>query len=120
MNEYQKNLKQKMDNYVHYIYRLTKKFPGDELFGSISQIKRAALSIILNYIEGYARIRSSIRLNFLETSYGSLQESKYLLHFSLVENYINIDEYEKGIKLAEEIAAMLWTEINNLNKSFNK
>lgn len=113
MNEYQENLKRKMDKYVHFIYKICKKFPREELFGLTSQLKRAALSIILNYIEGYARKRSLVRLNFLETSYGSLQESKYLLNFSLVENYIISYKYNYGMKLAEEILAMIWTEMNN-------
>ncbi len=45
-----------------------------------------------------------LRLNFLEISYGSLKESKYLLYFSLREKYIIEDEYRTGMKLAEEIS----------------
>lgn len=44
----------------------------------------------------------------MEISYGSLKESKYLLHFSLVENYINNEEYSKLIKLNDQIGAMLY------------
>lgn len=114
MNEYQNKLKKKMDEYVHFVYRITKDFPKSELYGTTSQIRRATLSIILNYIEGYARKKSLVRLNFLEISYGSLQESKYLLQFSLVENYLSQNSYNMGVNLAEEIGAMLWTEINNV------
>lgn len=49
MNEYQKNLKEKMNNYIHFIYRITKNFPKHELYGITSQIRRSTLSIILNY-----------------------------------------------------------------------
>lgn len=117
MTEFQEKLKRKMDDYVHFIYRITKNFPNNEIYGATSQIRRAALSIILNYIEGYARRKPLVRLNFLETSFGSLKESKYLLHFSLVEKYLDKNDYDFGIKLAEEIGAMLWTEINNLEKN---
>ena len=110
-------LKIKMDNYAHFIYKITKKFPKEELYGTTSQFRRATLSIILNYIEGYARRRPSVQFNFLEISYGSLKESKYLLFFSLEENYINKKEYETGLKLADEIGAMLWTEISSLEKT---
>ncbi len=120
MNDYQKRLAGKMDNYVHFIYKISKNFPKDELYNLTSQIKRASLSVILNYIEGYAKNRPLVRLNFLEISYGSLKESKYLLYFSSVEKHINHSEYYIGLKLAEEIGAMLWTEINNLEKSINK
>ena len=69
---------------------------------------------MLNYIEGYARIKSKVHKNFLEISYGSLKESKYLLHFSLVEKYISKEEYKKAIKLAEDIGAMLWGIISKI------
>ena len=117
MNEYQENLKKKMNDYAHLVYKLTKNFPKDELYGIVSQIRRAILSVILNYIEGYARKRPSVRLNFMEISYGSLKESKYLLHFSLIEKYLSKQDYSHTIKLAEEIGAMLWKEIENLEKS---
>jgi len=48
-------LKKKMDEFVHLVYCITKDFPKSELFGATSQLRRAALSVILNYIEGYAR-----------------------------------------------------------------
>ena len=120
MNEYQEKLKKKMDEYVHLVYKVTQNFPKHELYGIVLQIRRATVSIILNYIEGYARKKPLVRLNFLEISYGSLQESKYLLKFSLVEKYLNQDSYNYGIKLAEEIGAMLWREIENLEKATKK
>jgi len=110
-NSFHDKLKRKMDEYVHLVYRLTKGFPREELYGVTSQLRRAALSVILNYIEGYARIRSKVYKNFLETSYGSLKESKYLLHFSLVEKYLTKEEYRQVLKLADEIGAMLWSTL---------
>ena len=80
-------LKNKMDAYAHKVYAITKSFPRDELYGVVSQLRRAALSVILNYIEGYARKGDKVHRNFLQISYGSLKESKYLLHFSLIEGY---------------------------------
>lgn len=117
---YKDTLKRKMDEYVHLIYKLTKKFPKEELYGVTSQIRRAALSIILNYIEGYARKKKAVQLNFFETSYGSLKESKYLLYFSLIENLLSKEDYKYAITLTEEIGAMLWTEMQNLENSTNK
>ena len=104
-----------MDEYVHLVYALTKSFPKQEMFGVTSQLRKAALSVILNYIEGYARIRRKVHVNFLEISYGSLQESKYLLDFSFKENYISGDDYNKAKALAEEIGAMLWKTIDNMS-----
>ena|SRR3989338_3806732 len=118
--EFRNKLRSIMDEYVHFIYKISRQFPKDELYGSVSQIRRATLSIILNYIEGFARRRPAVQLNFFETSYGSLKESKYLLDFSKNEGWINAQDYNLGIKFADEIGAMLWTEISSLEKSLNK
>ncbi len=111
---FHEQLKKKMDDYVHAIYRLTRKFPREEQYGATSQLRRAALSVILNYIEGYARGRNKVHKNFLEISYGSLQESKYLIDFSCKEQYLTQLESEKLIQLAEEIGAMLWGVLRKL------
>ena len=114
MDRFQEELKTKMDDYVHLVYKLTKEFPKEELYGVTSQIRRAALSIILNYIEGFARWKEAVKRNFWEISYGSLKESKYLPVFSLEEGYITKKEYENTTKLAEEIGAMLWHSLKSL------
>lgn len=113
-NDFPEQLKIKMDEYVHLIYKLSRNFPKEELYGVTSQLRRSSLSVILNYIEGFARHRKAVKLNFWEISYGSLKESKYLLHFCLVEKYINKEDYQGAIKLAEEIGAMLWKSIQSL------
>jgi len=109
-------LKHKMDDLAHLVYKLTKEFPRDELYGVTSQIRRSALSVILNYIEGFARIAPAVTLNCLRISYGSLKETKYLLYFSLREEYLDGADYKKAIKLADEIGAMLWKTITNLKE----
>lgn len=111
---YHEKLKKQMDKYVHFVYALTKGFPKEELYGVTSQLRRATLSVILNYIEGYARGRVKVHKNFLEISYGSLKESKYLLHFALVEDFLSKEDYKKAIKLADDIGAMLWGIIRKL------
>lgn len=116
-DNFHEKLKKKMDEYVHFVYKITKDFPKEEIFGVTSQIRRAALSVILNYIEGFARVGKKSYLNFLKNSYASLKESKYLLHFSLKEGYLNEKDYKKGIKMAEEIGAMLWRTIEELKKN---
>ncbi|MDP3996551.1 MAG: four helix bundle protein [bacterium] len=101
-------MKRLLDEYAREVYAVTKSFPKDEMFGVTSQLRRASLSIVLNYIEGYARQRKEVLRNFIEISYGSLKESKYLVYFSLTQNYLKEKEHDKLIKLAERIGKMLW------------
>jgi four helix bundle protein len=117
-NKYRETLRRKMDEFAHFAYKVTKKFPKEELYGIISQLRRASLSIILNYTEGYARRKRLVQLNFFETSYGSLKEVKYLLNFSFKEKYLNDKDYHGALKMADEIGAMLWTEIESLKKVY--
>ena len=106
-----------MDEYVHKIYDNSENFPKHEIFGLTSQIRRAALSIILNYVEGYARIKKLVTKNFLEISYGSLKETKYLIYFSYKRNYLDKEQYESLLELSEEIGRMLWGTISNMDKN---
>jgi len=120
MSPFQNKLKRLMDEYVHYTYKIVKNFPKDELFSSTSQLKRAALSVILNFIEGYSRRRPKVQLNFYETSYGSLGESRYLYHFALVENWIRKEQYDYSINIADEIGKMLWSEIKSTEEKIKE
>jgi four helix bundle protein len=115
MEKFHDILKRKMDEFVHLVYHITKDFPKSELYGSTSQIRRASLSVILNYVEGYSRKRRLVKINFFEISYGSLQESKYLLGFALKEEWIKEIDCKKSLHLAEEIGAMLWRTIEGLS-----
>jgi len=115
-------LVKKMDEYAHLVYRITKQFPHEELYGIVSQIRRASLSVVLNYLEGFARGlgQDKVKLNFFKISYGSLKESKYLLFFSYKENLLPEIDYNSMLGLADEIGAMLWTKISSLSNRLNK
>lgn len=116
MEGYKKILQEKMDQFVNGVFDACAGFPREEIYITSSQLKRASLSIVLNYIEGYARFKEKTQLNFLETAYGSLKETKYLLYFSLQRKYLIQERYDMLNKQLEEIGAMLWTEIVSLNK----
>jgi len=84
------------------------------MYGVTSQFRRASMSIMLNYVEGFARNsnnKDKLYKNFIEISYGSLKESKYLLFFSYDEKYIDKKEYEHGLNLSDKIGKMLWSLI---------
>jgi len=119
-NDYHDKLKKIMDEYAHLVYKVSKIFPKEELYGVTSQLRRASLSIILNYIEGYSRFKKKVIVNFLETAYGSLKESKYLLNFCLKEKFMADKDYDRLLKLAEEIGAMLWTDIKKQSDKISR
>lgn len=102
------DLKKYMNDLAHKVYDITEKFPKTEIFGLTSQLRRAVISIILNYIEGFARKKTLVMKNFYEISYGSLKETKYLLYFSYTRGYVKKEDYDASISLTETIGKMLW------------
>lgn len=116
METFHDKLKVKSDSFAFGVYRITKKFPKEEIYGITSQLRRSALSVALNYIEGFARMGDGQFVNFLKMSYGSLKEAKYLLFFSQREGYVDEEEYKKLLDLSEEIGAMLWKTINSIKE----
>jgi len=113
-NNFHDILKNKADEFALKTYQVTKNFPKEEIYGITSQLRRSSLSVILNYIEGYARKGDKQYKNFLTISYGSLKEAKYLIYFSLREKYLHKKDYDLLINLSEEIGAMLWKTIQGL------
>ena len=77
------------------IYKLTQKFPKEETYGIISQIRRAAVSVALNIAEGYGRQSKEEFRRFLKISLGSNNETMTLLELSKDLEYLNIEEYQK-------------------------
>ena len=108
------HLKSKINTFVHNIYKVTKSFPKEELYGVTSQLHRSSLSVMLNYIEGYARNSKKADKNFLRISYGSLKEAMYLIQFSFEEDYLSKNNNQVLSSQADEIGAMLWKTIENI------
>ncbi len=80
---------------VKEIYLATSKFPNSELFGLISQMRRCAVSVTANIIEGQARSSKKEFKQFLYIANGSLAELEYYLELSLDLGYITKEEFEK-------------------------
>jgi len=74
-------------NLVTDIYRLTRSFPKDELYGLTSQIRRSAVSISSNIAEGAARKNKAEFIQFLYIALGSLSELETQLIISKNLNY---------------------------------
>ena len=103
-----------MDSFAHEAYRVARKLPKEEEFGLKSQLRRAALSVPLNYIEGYARGKHTKYYDqFLNNAYSSLKEAKYCVHFSYKEDFLSQSDYTSITEQADEIGAMLWSTIRH-------
>jgi len=105
---------QKAHELTLLIYKITENFPTTEKFGLISQMRRAAVSIVCNIVEGFRRKSLKDSLNFYNIADGSLEELKYQLLLSLDLKFITNDEYKKVISLAEEVSKMLYFWIRSL------
>ena len=102
------------DALVLLVYAASRRFPKEELFGLTSQIRRAAVSIPSNIVEGCARNTEKDYLHFLDVAYGSLKELTYQISLAKRLDYLeNADELENK---AEETAKVLSGLINALRK----
>jgi len=93
--------------FVVSIYRVTEKFPSDERFGLVSQLRRAAVSIPANIAEGAARDYIKEKLRFISIAQGSASEVSTELLISQKLGFINVTESEKLREECEEIGKML-------------
>lgn len=109
-------LKKNITEYILLGYSVSKHFPRDELYALTSQCRRSLTSILLNYVEGYARRKKKVMINFYEMSYGSLQESITTFYIAQQLGYISKDQYLKVFEKKEDIAKMLWGTIERLQK----
>ncbi len=107
---------QKAMDLAEAIYKLTDKFPSNEQFGIISQLRRAALSIPLNISEGKGRYHTKIFLQFLYQARGSLYEVITLLKLSLRLHYLTQDKAQGLLQMSDKISLQLSNLINSMKE----
>lgn len=99
---------EKSDLLAKEIYITTAIFPKHELYGLTSQLRRAALSVVLNIIEGHARQNRNEFRQFLRIAYGSLAEVEYLLSFAKEQKYLTEMDYKNLEVLRLDCGRILW------------
>ena len=101
-------LKEQIHRFVVDIYKATENFPKQERYSSTSQLRRATLSVMLNYVEGFARFKIKVQRQFYETSYGSARESKYIIYLAKELESITEQEYKNLFTQIDDICKMLY------------
>ena len=99
---------QKADQLTHEIYNLSGHLPKEEIFSFTSQIRRSALSVPANIIEGHARNSKNEFRHFLSIALGSLAETEYYLEFAVKREWISTKQYNEIETLRNECGKLLW------------
>jgi four helix bundle protein len=89
------------------VYRLTARFPKEELYGLTSQMRRASVSIVSNIAEGCGRDGRPDFGRFLQLATGSASELEYQLLLAYNLNYLKPEEYQDTEKAVVEVKRML-------------
>jgi len=105
---------QKSIELVEMIYKITKRFPKEEVYGLVTQMRRAAISVSCNIAEGAARHTKSEFRQFLFMSRGSLSELETELFISFRLGYILPEKYKEILELTNKIGSMLTALIKSI------
>jgi four helix bundle protein len=99
------------------VYTVTEKFPKGELFGLVSQMSRAAVSVPSNIAEGAARSSTKEFLQFLNIAGGSLSELDTQVEISMNLDFINSEQKRDldmmTISISKKLAGLIATRGEN-------
>jgi four helix bundle protein len=105
------------DQLALLVYKSTKKFPKNEVWGLTSQMRRSAVSVAANIVEGSARKNRNEYLQFLYIAISSLAELSYYIRFTKELEYLDTKTYEELWAKAQEGLRTLQGLISYIEKS---
>lgn len=97
---------QKAHDLVLRIYKITKDFPNEEKFGLVSQMRRAAVSIAANIVEGFRKRGKRDKINFYNIAQSSSDELRYYIMLAKDLSYLK-ERTEEIQLLIDEVGKML-------------
>jgi four helix bundle protein len=90
--------------WVLAVYRFSALFPKHELFGLTSQLRKAAVSVPANFVEGFKRFGRGEKVRFYNISQASLEECRYYL---ILSRDLGYGQTEVLMEMVDEVARML-------------
>jgi len=96
------------------IYRLTQKFPREEIYGLTSQIRRSAVSVPSNIAEGHGRLNSGEYRQFLGIARGSNFELQTQLEIARALEIGNPKLLDEAEGLSHEVGKMLYATLESI------
>lgn len=98
---------QKAMDLVEEVYKASRDFPREDIYGLTGQIRRAAVSIASNIAEGQGRRTTADFLRHLSIAYGSLREVETQILIARRLKYITQTRLEEVMNLAGEVGRLL-------------
>lgn len=101
------NAWKKAHKLVLMIYKITKEFPKEEIFGLVSQMRRAVVSITSNIAEGFSRQSKKEKIQFYSIAKGSLTEIQNQLLIAKDIGYISKKDFQFIAEQSIEVNKLL-------------
>lgn len=101
-------LYQKAKKLVLVVYKVTTNYPKTELFTLVPQMRRSAISVMANIVEGYSKESSAEYARFLTIAIGSITELEVYIDLSLDLSFIAQQEYKNIYNLLQETKNLLY------------
>jgi four helix bundle protein len=111
---------QKARQLIVKVYKLTSKYPNEEKFGLVSQIRRSSVSITSNIAEGSSRSSLKDQIRFTEIAYGSTLELYCQLVSSLDLGFLSENDFQDIDLELKEVTNKLNALKNNQTKRLNE
>lgn len=96
------------------IFEMTKKFPKEEIYSLIDQIRRSSRSVAINIREGFAKRKyENVFIKHLNDSLGSSEETRGWLDFARDCKYITNEKHKNLDERYDEVSAMIYSLMNS-------
>lgn len=102
------------------VYKLTKNLPKEESYVLLPQIRRAAISIVANIVEGYSKSSTKEFTRFLDISRGSLTEVELYFEICLKLGYFTNSEFNEAQNLLTEVKKLIYSFQKSLRLTLSR